>query len=644
MNAKIWKSIFITVLYFTAMLACGQVSITLADETLNETALIAVLKSDAGWLEKQAACRDLRRTGTAKSIPVLAALLLDEELSHMVRYALEPMPYPEVDQALRDALAETTGMPKVGVIISIGARRDVHAVALLVPLLKGTEMDVARAAAGALGRIATPEAIKALFDFRSAVPRAVRPALAEGLLTAGQRFVQDGKGHLAAPVYQNLLESSWPMHVRMGAFRGLVYAQPNRAQDRLIKALGGNVPLFRDMAAQIIAETTGADATKLYADALPKLPTDGQAALLRGLADRKDPSARPAVAKAIHSSDKQVKLAAVKALGVIGSAVDVATLAELLVSDDDDIAHAAKAGLTTMQGEGVNSAIAAAVPNVAPASRVHLLELLANRKAEQAVPMAVNSLKDTNVSVRIEALRTLTVLGGEEQAPVVVAALKKAVDSSERAAAEKALGAICSRCGDNMLPVVLDGMNGANLESRIVLLGALGRIGGSKAIKPVLAALNDSNEQINDEAVRVLSNWSTLEAVPYLLELAQSDKLSRHVLGLRGYIRLVRTEPSTKKKTRMLTKAMTLAKRPSEMKLVMAALGTLPTEQSLNMLLLHLDDEEMRNEAASAIVEVAAELGKKNKTRAVDALRSVIKKCKDEGIRKSARKTLSIFK
>jgi len=483
-----------------------------------------------------------------------------------------------------------------------------------------------------------------LFDFHSAVPRAVRPALAEGLLTAGQRFVQDGKGGLAAPVYQNLLESSWPMYVRMGAFRGLVYAQPNRAQDRLIKALGGNVPLFRDMAAQIIAETTGADATKLYAEALPKLPTDGQAALLRGLADRKDPSARPAVVRAVHSSDKQVKLAAVKALGVIGSAVDVATLAELLASDDTDIARAAKAGLTTMQGEGVNSAIAATVPNVAPAVCAQLLELLANRKAEQAVPMAVNSIKDTNVSVRIEALRTLAVLGGKEQAPVVVAALKKAADSSERTAAEKALGAICSRCGDNVLPVVLDAMKGANLESRIVLLGALGRIGGSKAIKPVLAALNDSNEHINDEAVRVLSSWPTLEAVPHLLELAQSDKLNRHVLGLRGYIRLARTEPSTKQKTRMLTKAMTLAKRPSEMKLVMAALGTLPTEKSLNMLLPHLNDAAVRNEAASAIVAVAAELGKKNKTRAVDALRSVIEKCENEGIRKSARKTLSIFK
>ncbi len=644
MNDKIWQIIRVTTVCVVMLLAGWLSLIASADDALDEAGLIDVLESDAGWLEKQTACRGLRQIGTVKSIPALGALLPDEELSHMARYALEPMPYPEAGQALRDALAKTEGMPKVGVIISIGARRDPQAVPLLVPLLKGSNVDVACAAAGALGRIATPEAAKALSDFQSAAPEAVRPALVEGLLTAGQRFAQEGKGELAAPIYQELVASSRPMHVRMGAFRGLVYAQPNQAPERLIEALGGNEPLFRDMAAQIIAETSGADTTKLYADALPKLPTGGQAALLRGLADRMDPMARPAVAQAIHSPDKQVKLAAVKALGMLGSAADVAALTGLLASDDAEIADAAKAGLTTMQGEGVDPAIAATVPNIAPAVRAELLELLANRRAEQAVPLAVKSLDGTDASVRIAGLRVLALLGGKEQAPVAVDAVGAAADSSERSAAEKALSAICSRSGDDVLPIVLDAMSGAGLESRIVLLRALARIGGPKALETVLAALDDSNAQIGDEAMRLLSSWSTLDAVPHLRKLAQSDDLSRQVLGLRGYVRLARVEPSSEKKARMLTEAMDLAKRPNEKKLVVAAWGTLPTEQSLNMLLPQLDDTAVRTEAASAIVAVAAELGKKDeksKTQAIDALRAVLKKCEDTEIRKSARKALA---
>ena len=185
-------------------------------------------------------------------------------------------------------------------------------------------------------------------------------------------------------------------------------------------------------------------------------------------------------------------------------------------------------------------------------------------------------------------------------------------------------------------------MNGADIESHIVLLRSLGRIGGPKAMKTILAALDDSNEQIADEAVRVLSNWPTFEASPHLLKLAQSDKLSQHVLGLRGYVRLSRLDSTNMKdKSNMLKEAMNLVKRPEEKKLIVAALGTLPTRQSLSMLQRHLKDKAVSNEAASAIVAVAAELGKKDRNLAVEALEGVIKKCRNAGIRRSAKGALA---
>ena len=60
--------------------------------------LIAVLKSnDASRKDKADACRQLAIIGTTDAIAPLAALLADEELSHMARYALEPLPDAEVD-------------------------------------------------------------------------------------------------------------------------------------------------------------------------------------------------------------------------------------------------------------------------------------------------------------------------------------------------------------------------------------------------------------------------------------------------------------------------------------------------------------------------------------------------------------------
>jgi hypothetical protein len=81
-----------------------------------ETRLAALLKSDAPKAAKDVVCRELSLIGTAASVPALAPLLTDKELSHMGRYALERMPCPEAVAALRDALPKTAGLLKVGVI------------------------------------------------------------------------------------------------------------------------------------------------------------------------------------------------------------------------------------------------------------------------------------------------------------------------------------------------------------------------------------------------------------------------------------------------------------------------------------------------------------------------------------------------
>ena len=111
MNRKTWLTIHVAAVCVAALLTGGLTTIASAEDAaaeaaVDEAGLIDVLESDAGWLEKQTACRGLRQIGTVKSIDALAALLPDEELSHMARYALEPMPYPQAGQALRDALAK----------------------------------------------------------------------------------------------------------------------------------------------------------------------------------------------------------------------------------------------------------------------------------------------------------------------------------------------------------------------------------------------------------------------------------------------------------------------------------------------------------------------------------------------------------
>src|SRR5262245_32097000 len=68
--------------------------------------LISVIQSGATEKEKADACRELARVGGKEAVGPLIALLPDEKLSHMARYALETIPDPSVDKALRDSLSK----------------------------------------------------------------------------------------------------------------------------------------------------------------------------------------------------------------------------------------------------------------------------------------------------------------------------------------------------------------------------------------------------------------------------------------------------------------------------------------------------------------------------------------------------------
>jgi HEAT repeat protein len=184
-----------------------------------EAKLIAVLKSDASRKMKADACRDLARIGTQDSVAPLAALLASEELSHMARYGLEPIPDPSVDVALRDALGTVKGRLLAGVIGSIGVRRDHKAVPALVKLLGDGDSDVANAAAKSLGRIGTLEAATALEKALPTTPESGRIAVCEGLFRCADTLRSQGEREQARAIYELLRNASIPEYVKKGATR-----------------------------------------------------------------------------------------------------------------------------------------------------------------------------------------------------------------------------------------------------------------------------------------------------------------------------------------------------------------------------------------------------------------------------------------
>ena len=185
-----------------------------------EARLAAVLKAEAPRDAKDYVCRKLMQIGTASSVPALAELLPNKDLSHMARYALERMEAPAAGQALREALPTVSGVQKVGVISSLGVRCDNESVPALAALLADADGQVARAAVLALGNIRTPEAAKALAEAKPA--EVAQAATIDARLVCAEALLSDGKKAEALAIYKAYAGENQPKQVRLAAVRGML--------------------------------------------------------------------------------------------------------------------------------------------------------------------------------------------------------------------------------------------------------------------------------------------------------------------------------------------------------------------------------------------------------------------------------------
>ena len=607
----LFRALLITAL----LLACAAASPAASPQpTTSEQVkkLVAVLKSNATQKEKADACRELARIGTKDAVAPLAALLPDEKLSHMARYAMEPIPSSAVDKALRQAAAELRGRPLVGVIGSIGVRRDPKAVSLLTRFLHAPDNEVAQAAARSLGSIGNQAAAEALLNALPEVSAANQLAFCEGLLRCAEAAAVKGERKEALAIYDRLREVPAPQQVRTAALRGAILTRQQAGLPLLALALHSDDFSIVFAAARTAQEMPGQDVTRVLASELATLPADRQVLLVQTLAKRGDDAALPALYAAARSGEEPVRLAAIRALAELGSPSALSVLLELLGDADQKVAEVAQETLAALPGKDVDAAIMAMLSSSASARRITAMELIVRRRMTAAIPALFAAAGGSDAKVRVAAVKKLGELAGPDQLPGLLDLLAKAGSSEDTEAAEQALSAVSLKAAN---PASCVGQVEARLAQsppaqKCALLRVLGGIAGTNALPIVRAAVNDSNPEVHGTAIRTLGGWNTADAAPDLLELARTaanptDKM----ICLRGYLRLAgQAELPLDKRLSMCRQAVPLAQKDEEKKLLLAALGSIVSVEALDLITPYLGEAGTKEEASTAAVDVSDKL------------------------------------
>jgi HEAT repeat protein len=553
-----------------------------AESNAEQEALAVLQDAAAAPAAKDAALLQLKQIGTAKSVPTLASLLSDEDRWQAALDALETMPCAEAGKALCAALRSTTGKTKAAVAHALGERRERHSLPALVILLTDNDAAVAKASAQALARIGGDDALAALLKARRQAPAPLQRAFADALLECAAH-----DRNRAPAIYKELSSLKEPDAVRAAAFRGMVLASGDRGVALVCDALKGNDAVAQVAAMPLVRELSGGTATKQFVAVLAVAKPMAQAALLDALSQRGDAAAAPAVAALARSPEATVRVAAINALGELGGATDVPTLAEALAGADAE-RDAARLSLQRLHRGNISGALVAHIEKSQPVIQIELIQTLARRGEKTAVPSLLKLAQADDAKVSVAAIRALQELATETQADALLDLIVRGKPEATHEAAESALVAVAARAANReaIVEMALKAMQGADVSARCAMLQTAGRIGGPKSLAALQGSAKDPCEEIRDTAVRAMADHAGVEALPHLLALSREASSATHrILALRGYWRLVgqAEKQPAHERLKLCADGLAAAQRPDEKRLGLVELGKVALPAALEL-------------------------------------------------------------
>ena len=566
--------------------------------------LTAVLSDPKATLAaKRFVCQWLPLVASDAQVPVLATMLETAETADMARRALQAVPGEASAKALRQALGSAKGKTLVGVVNSLGVRRDAEAAAALADLLGGRDQDVAVAAAIALGQIGTKEALAALEKAEKGATALLLDALRDAQLRAAASGDAGGRS-VALRLYKRLGDETMPTRWRLAAMSGAMRVCGQAAWAMIRQALVSDDAVLRGAAANLLRQTPPRIPTFVLARELTEGDPKVRPLLIDVLGERADPAAKEAVAAFINAKDETLRVAAVHAVSRMGGADEVDVFLRLASKERGPVQQAARVGLERLAGDGVEKRLLAAAGRGDAAVRTEAAAAIAARRTAGATDVLLRAAGEKDDSLRRAALDALAVVGEPAAYPKLIDLMMGPSTEEVWEAMLRAVSAISKRIADpekRVRPVV-EALRRSPDPVKVGLLRVLAGFGGREALDAVRPSLKSGAARVHDAAVRALANWPDASAAGDLLTIVTSTKNTKHWnLALRGYLRLARSAPDKAARLKMLKQVRPVATTAQAKKMLLAALADVPGPDAMEMAKSFLDVPEVKAEAELAV-------------------------------------------
>lgn len=528
-------------------------------------------------------CRQLWRIGTDRSVPALAVLLNDESTVDIAIYALNSNPSPASCKALRVALDRAQGNAAIALINVLGERRDAEAVKAIVKRIDETDKEVTQAALAALGKIGTEQCAEALAKARRLSDFELAEAASHAYLQCAGELSAKHEMKTAAAIYRELLAPSESAAIRRGALTGWVETGSDDAIKTIESVLSGGDPELVTAAIGCLRTLTERKDIQRIAKASESFEPEFRIAAIDALADKPNPAVKNAAIEATQSTDREVRIHALRALGKVGDRESVDLLVPFLSEQyTEDERNAARISLQSLTDDGVDQLILYWLKQVEATAKVNLISVIAERGFHDAVPELLPEVQSADLDVHHAAIQALGALGREQDLPDLIHLLNS------------------PSCKDDW----------GQLEAAIVQTA--NRIESPTArTHPIFTALSRTNEpKMKCSLFRILSELGTDLARKVLRDALRDPNIQVRYSAFQSYLHALSnaTDKTDAEKVKDYRLALHWAKSLDETKIVLTAAAGIGQEDALDLVVPYLDQIPLRECAASSAVAISAHL------------------------------------
>ncbi|MDH7599564.1 MAG: ThuA domain-containing protein [Sedimentisphaerales bacterium] len=575
-----------------------------------EQLILVHLKAPGSLAWRSFLCKQLSNIGTERSVDELIQLMKDRQTADMAKYALERIGGPKARQGLLQIMTEVPVETQIGILSTFGNWRDRQVVGKIIPFMDASDQQLRLGAVAALARIGSEDAAAAILERMDRADQSFRPILADAALQAAQAMAADGLIQQAIGVYEKVYESDRQTYIKAAALSGWARIDKVNATSLILEALSSQDKGLAAAACGMVDLIPIPVGRAKALDMIWEVPEEGRISMLAAVARTKDRSLIPLVRVLAMSANVIVRMEAVKTLGAIGDWTCVDQLAQLAAATKGGtLQRVARRALVSLDGEGVDKQLIESLQTADPSVQCELIIAMAERSTPNASKALIPLASSADSQVRLEAQRALGQLAQADDLREMVWLLW--ADPTQ--AMEEAILLACRRldavqaCTD-LLTLIYDASGPQ--ASKAAALRVIGKLGTDKGLSVLLDQLDSSDKATRTEAIRALAGWPDPRPMEWLWQIAnQSKDQTERVLALRGYIGMVpMRQGSAQQKVGMLQKAMSIASRDDEKRLILSVLPDCACMEALAMAEDALGQGSLKAEAESAIVRLAVPL------------------------------------